>query len=118
MLNISRNTYCEYQVGKTYQPADDSLGLTSRVSDIFREHKQRYGAQRIDFELNQEGVDELHQVESVMKANGLRAIQPRSFVPKTTNSRHGLFAFPNLLSKDLIINKPNQAWVSDITYIP
>ena len=36
--------------------------------------------------------------------------------PRTTDSTHGLPTFPNLV-KDFIPTKPNQLWVSDITYI-
>lgn len=37
--------------------------------------------------------------------------------PKTTDSTHGLPVYPNLI-KDLIPVRPNELWVSDITYIP
>ena len=37
--------------------------------------------------------------------------------PRTTDSTHGLPTFPNLI-KELIPTRPNQLWVSDITYIP
>lgn len=50
----------------------------------------------------------------LLKAQGLKAIQPRSFVPKTTQSKHGLMACSNLLKADFEFIKPNQAWVSDI----
>jgi transposase InsO family protein len=36
--------------------------------------------------------------------------------PKTTNSRHSLPVFHNLV-KDMTLTCPNQAWASDITYI-
>lgn len=36
--------------------------------------------------------------------------------PKTTNSRHSLPVFRNLV-KDLEMSGPNQAWASDLTYI-
>jgi len=36
--------------------------------------------------------------------------------PRTTNSKHSLPVFSNLV-KDLELSGPNQAWVSDITYI-
>jgi transposase InsO family protein len=36
--------------------------------------------------------------------------------PKTTNSRHSLPVFHNLV-KDMELSGPNQAWASDITYI-
>ena len=35
---------------------------------------------------------------------------------KTTQSRHAFPRYPNLLT-DLVIERPNQVWVSDITYI-
>ena len=36
--------------------------------------------------------------------------------PRTTDSTHGLPTYPNLV-KDLLPARPNQLWVSDITYI-
>lgn len=36
--------------------------------------------------------------------------------PRTTDSSHGLPVFPNLIT-ELIPTRPNQLWVSDITYI-
>jgi hypothetical protein len=36
--------------------------------------------------------------------------------PKTTDSRHGLPTYPDL-TKELIPSRPNELWVSDITYI-
>ena len=52
---------------------------------------------------------------SIIADNGLRLRQkPRR--PRTTDSRHGLPVYPNLV-RDLIPTAPNQLWVSDITYI-
>lgn len=53
-----------------------------------------------------------------MKEEGLKAIQPKTFVPKTTNSR-GVKAAPNLL-KDLDLTEcaPTKIIIGDITYIP
>ena len=43
-------------------------------------------------------------------------IERRLRYPRTTNSRHGFRVYENLL-KDLVLTSPNQALVSDITYI-
>ncbi|GAA3937203.1 hypothetical protein GCM10022209_35010 [Chitinophaga oryziterrae] len=50
--------------------------------------------------------------------NGLKAIQPRSFVPKTTDSRHPYTISPNVLKKQGFPSGMNATWVGDITYIP
>jgi len=43
-------------------------------------------------------------------------IKPKRSYVKTTNSKHWMKKHPNLI-KDLQVNKPEQLWVSDITYI-
>ena len=58
-----------------------------------------------------------------MKKAGLRAIQPKSFVPKTTDSAHGKRNGPNLLLDErrnrlFLAQAPNQVWVSDMTCLP
>jgi putative transposase len=47
----------------------------------------------------------------------LQALQPKSFVPRTTDSRHGQRMSPNLLP-ELEVTRPRQVLVSDITYLP
>ena len=53
-----------------------------------------------------------------MKTLGLRAIQPKSFVPKTTASRHRLGFSPNLLLEEDSPTNKDRVWVGDITYVP
>jgi len=57
------------------------------------------------------------QVGDIMRENG--------WIPKvvkkykaTTNSRHNLPVAENLLNREFTAERPNQKWVSDITYIP
>jgi transposase InsO family protein len=51
-----------------------------------------------------------------MKRAGIRSIRKAGF-KATTNSRHKLPIAPNLLKRNFHVDKPNVAWVSDITYI-
>jgi transposase InsO family protein len=52
----------------------------------------------------------------MMKEMGLKATPKAKFVV-TTDSNHDLNIYPNLLNRRFNVEEPNQAWVSDITYI-
>ena len=89
------------------------------VQDIFIQHRRRYGARRIAKELQDQGEScSRAKARKIMDQMGLAAIQPRSFKPRTTNSRHTLGYSPNLLIDGIDVARVNQVWVGDITYIP
>jgi len=58
------------------------------------------------------------RVAKLLEKQGLRAIQPKSFRPRTTHSRHGLGYNSNLLRDRSAPQRINEVWVGDITYIP
>ena len=87
--------------------------------DTFQTHKRRYGARRIAKAMEAGGdKTSRYKVAKTLGGFGLKAIQPRSFVPKTTQSRHPYAISPNLLLGRAAPVCPNEAWVGDITYIP
>jgi transposase InsO family protein len=49
---------------------------------------------------------------------GLCAIQPKSYRPRTTDSRHRLGYSPNLLLSSPLPVRINRVWVGDISYVP
>jgi transposase InsO family protein len=51
-----------------------------------------------------------------MREAGLKA-KGRQKYKATTDSEHALPIAPNLLERELRTDRPNTAWVSDITYI-
>ncbi len=57
------------------------------------------------------------RVIRIMNSQGLRAIQPKSFKPRSTESKHRLGYNPNLLLTESATST-GQVWVGDITYIP
>ena len=56
------------------------------------------------------------KMEAIISANNLN-VRKKKKRPHTTDSMHGMPTYPNL-AKDLIPNRKNQLWVTDITYIP
>lgn len=81
VLSVSRSGYYGYVSGKSQRNGDKETSSRQVVSDIFREHKRRYGSRRIYKELQRRGGRiGLHRVRRLMKAEGLVAIQPKRVV--------------------------------------
>lgn len=112
-LGVSRSGYYAWH-GRP-APTDE---LTPQVTAAFWRHARRYGSRRLTAELQAEHlVIGRRRVRGIMQTEKLRAIQPKSFVPRTTNSRHGGRMSPNLLAGEAVAH-PHQVYVSDITYLP
>lgn len=93
--------------------------MEQQVKHVFSENKGRYGSRRIIHALAKEGAKiSRYKAAGVLRKFALKAIQPRSFVPKTTDSRHSYAISPNLLAGKCWPQRVNQVWVCDITYIP
>jgi putative transposase len=119
VLDISRSGYYSWLSGKTHQPDAANKKMEQQIIQTFQEHKRRYGSRRIASSICSEGeAVSRYKAGKVLSKYGLKAIQPRSFVPKTTDSRHLYTISPNLLLDRTPPKKPNEVWVGDITYIP
>lgn len=118
-LGVSRSCFYAYDKGQTHQASSRQTALQEALAGAFARHQRRYGSRRLLIELQEDGhAVGRHQVRKLMKQNGLQAIQPRSFVPRTTDSRHpGPFS-PNLLLDRPPPSRPGEVLVGDITYLP
>lgn len=119
-LSVSRSSYYAYIKGNSYEPSEAKQKKLETVKRVFNEHKGRYGSRRIQSVLHDEGyIIGIYQVRSLMKLQELKAIQPKSFVPRTTQSHPHLRRNNNLLLEAANLpNAPNKVWVGDITYLP
>lgn len=118
-LDVSRAAFYAW---RDHEPAiherQDEL-LQPLVRIFFRQHRRRYGARRIADDLRELGhVVSTKRVAKLLKFQGLKAIQPTSFQPKTTDSRHRLGYSPNLLLDEDDPVRLNPLWLGDIMYIP
>jgi len=112
-LGLSRSGYYAW---RKRVPVLDAL--TPQVTQVFWRHARRYGSRRITAELQAQGEKiGRRRVRRILREHELHALQPKSFVPRTTNSRHGRRMSPNLLAA-VTVRQPRQALVSDITYLP
>ena len=115
-LGLPRSSFYHAAEPTATQRADHHLG--SLLKTLFQRHRRRYGYRRLAQELQAHGiVCAASRIRRLMIQCGLRALQPKSFIPKTSDGRADRPA-PNLLAAQPLPKTLNQVWTSDITYLP
>jgi len=113
VFGISRQAY--YKQKQSFSAKQQQIEhIISQVHTI-RIGMPRLGTRKLYYLLDNDlhiGRDKLF---TILKANNM-LIKPKRSYTKTTMSKHWLHKHPNLL-KDMAINRPEQVYVSDITYI-
>ncbi len=119
LLDVSRSGFYAWRSAEESLRESRDRELVPQIEEVFWRHHRRYGARRIAVELSSRGIAcGVARVARLMKTRGLQAIQPKSFTPKTTESRHRLGYNQNLLAGRPVPEQINEVWVGDITYIP
>ena len=119
VLSVCFGAFYSWKRGETHVLGEAKKARATQVRAVFEAHRRRYGARRVSRELQAQQVSVgRHQAGSLMRQQGLKAIQPKSFVPRTTDSSHGLGRSPNRLLDREPPKSPNEVFVGDITYIP
>lgn len=114
VMKVSRSAYYAYGKRKSFAKCGGKFKQGAEVRECFYFHRRRCGSRRIAAQLKMGRF----RVRSLMKREGLRAIQPKRFCPRTTDSRHGGRISPNLLKQ--FEGEPRRAGatvVGDITYL-
>jgi putative transposase len=118
-FKVHRSRYYAWRGGSRSRHDQEDEVLKPLVREIFWEHQRRYGARRIAEELSSRGSHcGVTRAGRLLRAMELKAIQPKSYRPRTTDSRHKLGYSPNLLLESPPPTGINQVWVGDISYVP
>jgi len=118
-MEVSVSGYYAWRKRLTEPSSIRRKRLADLIKDCYWENRKRYGTRRIKASLAKSGVKAgRFQIRKVMQEQGLKATQPKSFQPKTTNSR-GTKAAPNLLAQIPVEECASaKIIVGDITYLP
>jgi len=117
VLGFAPSTYYAWERKRQSLHSQRDADLLGSIRRIFAKFRGRYGTPRVHRELAREGSNvSRKRVARLMREAGLRAKGGRKYKP-TTDSDHSLPVAPNLLKRDFHAERPNAAWVSDITYV-
>ncbi len=117
-VSMSRQNYYKAHQQRRRKEVDEEL--VEKLVKIERASQPRLGGRKLYFMLKSELEDAGVSIGrdlffEVLRTNNL-LLGPLPRSPRTTNSRHSLPVFRNII-KGREITGPNQVWVSDITYI-
>ena len=91
--------------------------MDTTIKELFEASQRRSGSPKITRELTKRGWRvSKNRVPRRMRLPGLRSIARRRF-RVTTNSKHRYPVAPDRLQRNFTAQRPNQVWVSDITYL-
>ncbi len=110
LLSISRSSFYYKPKGET----ELNLGLMRKIDEQFLE-TPFYGVRQMTWHLRNEGQPvNVKRVRRLMRLMGLMPIYQK---PNTSKAAKGHKIYPYLL-RGLRVNRPNQVWCADITYLP
>jgi len=93
------------------------MNLIQKINTIYHNSRRTYGSPRIHQTLLREGYHmSKKRVERLMRETGIHAIAKKKY-RATTDSKHSLPVAENHLNRNFSVDKLNQFWVADITYI-
>lgn len=121
LLGVSRSGYYDSMDRPLSPRACRTAKIRESVRQVFDESHTIYGPAKIAQELLQRAELETacrNTVSQAMKEMGLKSRIFKAFAPTTTKSDPSKKPAPNVLDRQFTATRPNQKWVTDITYLP
>jgi len=119
VLGVSRSGYFKWRSAKPSMQELRKREIMERITYHFYDNSKRYGTPKITLLLHIEGYKVVERTVGLyMQELGLRSCVSKKYKVQTTDSNHDFPIAPNTLNQQFKTDKPNQVWVTDITYIP
>lgn len=117
VLEVSESGYHAWRRRSPSSRAEENSRLETEIKAAHQRTRETYGPERLQADLADHGIEaSVYRIKRLRSKLGLRCKQKRKF-KATTNSKHALPLAPNHLDRQFAMTAPNQAWVSDITYV-
>ena len=117
LLGVTRQGYYAYLKRPRGSRLESERVLRERVRSLHAESRGTYGSPRLLVALRQEGVRVgKRRIERTLRSLGLRARTRRRWrVTTERDPKHQVVE--NVLQRDFTATKPNERWVTDISYV-
>src|SRR6478609_1326701 len=117
-LQVTKAGYFAWRNAPPSRRKECDAVLSVRIKAIHGQFDHVYGSPRIQRELHDHGIPvSRKRVARLMREAAISAKPARRYVV-TTDSKHDRPIAENLLAQDFSADRPNQRWVTDITYVP
>ena len=117
VLGVTRQGYYAFVKRPPSPRALDEEQLRQRLKELHVENRETYGSPRMLRALRAEGVRvSKRRIERALRALELRVKLRRPF-RRTTQSDPSHAAAPNVLDRNFEASRPDECWVTDITYL-
>jgi transposase InsO family protein len=117
LLQVGRSGYYAWRSRPESRRSHANRKLLVEIRAVHQASRRIYGSPRVHRELRDQGQQVgRHRVARLMREHGLCGRRRRRF-RTTTQSNHTYPVAENLLARQFTVAGPNQAWVTDITYI-
>ena len=118
VLGVSKSGYYRFLQAKPSPRSQANHQLLERIKQIHQNSYETYGSPRIHAELLSMGESCSRQrVARLMRAEKIMAKMQKRFKKTTQQSGNPHFVGDDLIRQDFTATLPNEAWVSDITYV-
>lgn len=118
VLEVSKSGYLMWLSREPSLRSQENARLEIEIKVAHERTRGVYGALRLHRELNEKGLMVgLGRLKRLRRKLDIRVKQKRKFI-STTNSRHSLPVAENLLNQKFEASRPNQVWLTDISYVP
>jgi len=112
-FEVSRSGYYGF-VKRMDKPAKD-LELSELIGECQQETKQTYGYRRVAIWLERRGIH--HNPKTILRVMNKYSLLSVVRRRRYCNYSQALHRYENLLNRDFHADRPNQKWVTDISYI-